>query len=83
MCAPEAIIMPLYPSNFEWLIWLLSGMGALVVLAISQGMAVTYLSKDKVLGGILSSLITIAFAQIAVVCILVGITRLMKRASGN
>jgi hypothetical protein len=83
MCAPEAIIMPLYPSNVEWLIWLLSGMGALVVLAISQGMAVTYLSKDKVLGGILSALITIAFAQIAVVCILVGITRLMKRASGN
>lgn len=74
--------MPLHSNNFEWLIWLLSGMGALVVLAISQGMAVTYLSKDKVLGGILSALITIAFAQIAVVCILVGITRLMKRASG-
>ena len=83
MCAPEAIIMPLYQSNFEWWIWLLSGMGALVVFAISQGMAVTYLRKDKVLGGILSALITIAFACIAIVCILVGITHLMKRASGN
>lgn len=58
-------------------------MGALVVFAISQGMAITCLSKDKKLGGILSGLMTVAFAQIAVVCILVGITRLMKRASGN
>ena len=77
------IILSLYPNNFEWLIWLLFGMGALIVLAISQGMAITHLRKDRVLGSILSALVTIAFAQIAVVCILVGIARLMKRASGN